>query len=137
MPDLPPPPSARRLISSGSPFEAAWGYSRAVVVGDTCYVAGTTGFDYATMTIATGEGAAAAQTQQAFANVAAALAEAGFTLADVVRIRYLVPDAADWPAVGAVAGAHLGTIRPAATAMIVGLVDPRMKVELEVEARRA
>jgi enamine deaminase RidA (YjgF/YER057c/UK114 family) len=123
----------RQLISSGSSYEQQWGYSRAVVVGDEILVSGTTGFDYASMSIADDP---AAQTRQAFANVEAALKQAGATLADVVRIRYLVPAAEDWPAVGAVAGEVLADIRPAATAMIAGLVDPRMKIEIEVDARR-
>jgi enamine deaminase RidA (YjgF/YER057c/UK114 family) len=121
----------RRTISSGSSFEAAWGYSRAVLVGDTCEVSGTTGFDYATMTIAEG---IEAQTRQAFANIAAALAGAGLGLEHLVRVRYLVPHPADWPAVAAVAGEILGATRPAATAMIVALVDPRMKIEIEATA---
>jgi enamine deaminase RidA (YjgF/YER057c/UK114 family) len=124
----------RRLISSGSPFEAAGGYSRAVVDGEWIFVAGTTGFDYVAMTIAAD---AAEQARQALRNIAAALAEAGASLADVVRVRYYVPDAADWPRLVPVLGGAFGTIRPAATALICGLVDPRMKIEIEVTARRA
>ena len=86
----------RRLISSGSSFEAEGGYSRAVADGDWVFVAGTTGFYYARMTIADDP---AEQARQAFRNIAAALAEAGATLADVVRVRYYVPDIADWPAI--------------------------------------
>jgi enamine deaminase RidA (YjgF/YER057c/UK114 family) len=123
----------RRLISSGSPFEAAAGYSRAVIDGDWVFVAGTTGFDYAGMTIADDP---AEQARQAFRNIAKALAEAGASLADVVRVRYYLPDLADWPAVAPVLGEVFGTIRPAATALICGLVDPRMKIEIEVTARR-
>jgi len=123
----------RRLISSGSPFEAAGGYSRAVVDGEWVFVAGTTGFDYAAMTIAED---AAEQARQALRNIEAALAEAGATLADVVRIKYYLPDAADWPQIVPVVGEAFATIRPAATALICGLVDPRMKVEIEVTARR-
>ena len=123
----------RRLISSGSPFEAEVGYSRAVVDGDWIFVAGTTGFDYAQMTIVEDP---AEQARQAFRNIEAALAEAGGTLSDVVRVRYYVPDAADWPAIVPVLGKAFGTIRPAATALICGLVDPRMKIEVEVTARR-
>jgi enamine deaminase RidA (YjgF/YER057c/UK114 family) len=123
----------RRLISSGSPFEAEAGYSRAVVDGDWIFVAGTTGFDYAQMTIA---GDPADQTRQAFRNIEKALAEAGARLADVVRVKYYVPDAANWPAIVPVLGEVFGTIRPAATALICGLVDPRMKIEIEVTARR-
>jgi enamine deaminase RidA (YjgF/YER057c/UK114 family) len=123
----------RHLISSGSPFEAEAGYSRAVVDGDWIFVAGTTGFDYAQMTIVEDP---AEQARQAFRNIEAALAEAGSTLSDVVRVRYYVPDAADWPAIVPVLGETFGTIRPAATALICGLVDPRMKIEVEVTARR-
>ena len=123
----------RRLISSGSPFEATSGYSRAVVDGEWVFVAGTTGFDYLAMTIPPD---AALQARQAFANIAAALAEAGASLADVVRVRYYLPDLADWPLVTPVLGEVLGEIRPAATALVCGLVDPRMKIEIEVTARR-
>ena len=124
----------RRLISSGSRFEAEAGYSRAVVDGEWIFVAGTTGFDYAQMTIAEDPGA---QARQAFRNIEKALAEAGATLADVVRVHYYVPDLADWPDIVPVLGAVFGAIRPAATALVCGLVDPRMKIEIEVTARRA
>jgi enamine deaminase RidA (YjgF/YER057c/UK114 family) len=123
----------RRLISSGSPFEAAAGYSRAVIDGEWVFVAGTTGLDYAQMTIAEDP---AEQARQAFRNIEKALAEAGANLADVVRVRYYLPDLADWPAVVPVLGEVFRTIRPAATALICGLVDPRMKIEIEVTARR-
>ena len=123
----------RRLISSGSPFEAEGGYSRAVIDDDWVFVAGTTGFDYARMTIAEDP---AEQARQAFRNIAAALAEAEAILADVVRVRYYVPDIADWPAIVPIVGEIFGAIRPAATALICGLVDPRMKIEIEVTARR-
>ena len=124
--------SARRLISSGSPFEAAAGYSRAVVDGDLVRVSGTTGFDYATMAI---DADPVAQARQALANVAAALAQAGCTLDDVVRVRYLLTDAALFERLAPVFGEAFARARPAATAMVVGLVDPRMKVEIEVDAR--
>ena len=123
----------RRLISSGSPFEAATGYSRAVGDGEWVFVAGTTGFDYARMTIADDP---AEQARQALRNIAAALAEAGAGLADVVRVRYYLPDLADWPKLVPVLGEAFGAIRPAATALVCGLVDPRMKIEIEVTARR-
>ena len=123
----------RRLISSGSPLEAAVGYSHAVVDGEWIFVAGTTGFDYAVMTIAEDP---AEQARQAFGNITAALAEAGASLGDIVRVRYYVPDIADWPVIVPVLGEVFGTIRPAATALICGLVDPRMKIEIEVTARR-
>ena len=123
----------RRLISSGSPFETEAGYSRAVVDGEWVFVAGTTGFDYAAMTIAQDP---AEQARQTFRNIPAALAEAGASLADIVRVRYYMPDLADWPAVVPVLGEVFGSIRPAATALFCGLVDPRMKIEFEVTARR-
>jgi enamine deaminase RidA (YjgF/YER057c/UK114 family) len=122
----------RRLISSGSPFEAQAGYSRAVVDGEWIFVAGTTGFDYAQMTIAEDP---AEQARQALRNIERALAEAGAKLADVVRVRYYLPDLADWPAIVPVLGEALAAIRPAATALVCGLVDPRMKIEIEVTAR--
>ena len=124
--------SARNLLSSGSRFETAWGYSRAVVYGNEVFVSGTTGFDYATMTIADD---AADQTRMAFKNIATALAQAGGSLADIVRIRYYVPNAEDWERIGAVAGEVLRDVRPAATALVCGLVDPKMKIEIEVDAR--
>src|SRR5205807_264366 len=117
-----------RLISSGSPFEAEAGYSRAVVDGEWIFVAGTTGFDYAQMTIADD---AAEQTRQAFRNIEMALAEAGASLPDIVRVRYYLPDRADWPKVVPVLGEVFGAIRPAATALFCGLVDPRMRIEIE------
>jgi len=112
-------------------METRYGYSRAVVDGDWVFVAGTTGFDYAAGTISDDP---AEQTRQTFRNIEAALSEAGASLADVVRARYIVADGDDWEAVGAVLGETLKDIRPAATAVIAGLVDPRMKVEIEVTA---
>ena len=123
----------RRLISSGSTFEAEAGYSRAVVDGEWVFVAGTTGFDYAAMTIVEDP---AEQARQAFRNITAALTEAGASLADIVRVRYFVPDIADWPAIVPVLGEVFATNCPAATALVCGLVDPRMKIEIEVTARR-
>jgi len=124
---------ARRLISSGSTFEKSIGYSRAVVDGDWIFVSGTTGFDYATMTI---EDDAVAQCAQALKNIEAALAQADSSFADVVRVHYLMTNAADfercWPAMGEA----FGEVRPAATMMVVGLADPRMKIEIEVTALR-
>jgi enamine deaminase RidA (YjgF/YER057c/UK114 family) len=122
----------RRLISSGSPFEAEAGYSRAVVDGEWVFVAGTSGFDYGAMTIAEDP---AEQTRQAFRNLAAALAEGGASLTDVVRVRYYVSNPTDWPLIVPVLGEIFGTIRPAATALFCGLVDPRMKIEIEVTAK--
>jgi enamine deaminase RidA (YjgF/YER057c/UK114 family) len=123
----------RQLISSGSEFERRFGYSRAVVEGDWIFVSGTTGFDYRAMTIAAD---AVTQTRQVFANIAAALAEAGAGLADIVRVRYYVPDRADWDVIAPILGEILGEIRTAATALFCGLVDPRMKIEIEVTALR-
>jgi enamine deaminase RidA (YjgF/YER057c/UK114 family) len=123
----------RRLISSGSTFEADIGYSRAVVDGDWVFVSGTTGFDYATMTIEPG---VEAQAEQAFRNIAAALAEAEASMADVVRVQYIVPDRADFPPCWPVLRRWLGEVRPAATMLQAGLADPRMRIEIEVTARR-
>ncbi|MCX8115107.1 MAG: RidA family protein [Burkholderiaceae bacterium] len=123
---------AKRLISSGSTFEAVAGYSRAVVEGDYVHVAGTTGFDYAQMRI---DDDPVAQCRQCFRNIAAALAEAGCTLDDVVRVRYYLTDAALFEPLAPVFGEYLGRARPAATAIVCGLVDPRMKIEIEVTAR--
>lgn len=124
--------AARRSISSGSSFEKLAGYSRALVDGDYVHVSGTTGFDYAAMTIADD---LIEQTHQCFRNIEAALTEAGVTLADVVRARYLLVDAADFERVAPIFGQYFAMARPAATAMVVGLVDQRMKIEIEVTAR--
>ena len=124
---------ARRLISSGSTFEKSIGYSRAVVDGEWIFISGTTGFDYSDMTI---QDDAVAQCKQALNNIEAALKQAQAAFSDVVRVRYLLTDAADfercWPAMGQAFGA----VRPAATMMVVGLADPRMKIEIEVTARK-
>ena len=121
----------RQLISSGSTFEQEIGYSRAVVVGDWVFVSGTTGFDYSTMTI---DGDVAVQAEQTLRNIEAALSQAGASLADVVRVHYILPVAADfercWPALRRAFGA----IRPAATMIEAGLADSRMKIEIEVTA---
>lgn len=124
----------RRLISSGSPFEATMGYSRAVVDGDWVFVSGTTGFDYDRMTISED---VAEQAAQAFRNIEKALAQAGAGLGDVVRVRYIFTRAQDFEPCLPVLGSYLGEVRPAATLIVAGLVDPRMKVEIEVTARRA
>jgi enamine deaminase RidA (YjgF/YER057c/UK114 family) len=121
-----------RRITSGSTFETLAGYSRAIVDGDYVHVSGTTGFDYAAMTI---EDDVIAQTHQCFANIAAALKEAGVSLDDVVRTRYLLVDAADFERVAPLFGRYFAKARPAATALVVGLVDARMKIEIEVTAR--
>lgn len=124
----------KRLISSGSSFEAVAGYSRAVVDGDYVHVSGTTGFDYAKMTIADD---IVAQAHRCFRNVAAALTEAGSSLDDVVRVRYYLTEAASFEKLAPVFGEYFARARPAATAIICGLVDTRMKIEVEVTARRA
>jgi len=124
---------SRRLISSGSEFEKKIGYSRAVVEGDWVFVSGTTGFDYAAGTISDD---VAEQTRQTLKNIAAALAEAESGLGHVVRARYILTNGDDWPVIADVLGETFGNIRPAATAIIAGLVDPRMKIEIEVTAKR-
>ena len=125
---------ARKEISSGSAFESVAGYSRAVVDGDTVYVAGTTGFDYATMRIADDP---VEQCRQCFRNITAALAEARCTLDDVVRVRYYLTDVRLFETLAPVFGEYFAQARPAATAIVCGLVDPRMKLEIEVTARKA
>ena len=124
----------RHLISSGSSFEHDIGYSRAVVDGEWVFVSGTTGFDYATMTIA---GDVAVQTEQCLADIAQALREAEATFADVVRVRYILPSAEDFPACWPVLRGAFGKARPAATMIEAGLIDRRVKIEIEVTARRS
>ena len=123
----------RKLISSGSTFEAAIGYSRAVVEGEWCFVSGTTGFDYDTMTISDD---VVQQAEQCFKNIAKALGQGGFELADVVRVHYLLPHAADFEPCWPVLRKYFGDIRPAATMFVAGLADPRMKIEIEVTAKK-
>jgi enamine deaminase RidA (YjgF/YER057c/UK114 family) len=124
----------RRLISSGSPFETIAGYSRAVVDGDFCFVAGTTGYDPLTRIMPDD---VAEQTRNCFKTIAAALEEAGFAMADTVRATYYVTDAKDFDAVFAVCGDTFGDIRPAATIVAVSaLYKPEMKIEIEVTAKR-
>jgi enamine deaminase RidA (YjgF/YER057c/UK114 family) len=123
----------RRLISSGSSFERDIGYSRAVVLGDWVFVSGTTGFDYATMTISD---TPAEQAEQCLRNIQGALQEAGASLADVVRVTYVVPRAEDFPECWPVLRKYFGEVRPAAMMISAGLADPRMKIEVEVTAYR-
>jgi enamine deaminase RidA (YjgF/YER057c/UK114 family) len=123
----------RRLISSGSTFEKEIGYSRAVVEGEWVFVSGTTGFDYRTMTIAD---SIAEQTEQCLRNIDAALTEAGATLRDIVRVTYVVPNAAEFPQCWPILRKYFGEIRPAAMMISAGLADPRMRIEIEVTARR-
>ena len=121
----------RRLISSGSTFEEQIGYSRAVVAGDWIFVSGTTGFDYATMSIPDG---LLAQTEQCLLNIESALRQAGSSLDDVVRVTYVLPDAAAFEQCWPVLRRYFGTVRPAAMMISAGLADPRMKIEIEVTA---
>ena len=123
----------RRLISSGSDFEEQIGYSRAVVDDDYVHVSGTTGFDYATMTLPED---VVAQAEQCVANIAAALDEAGCSLADVVRVRYMLPSRDDFEPCWPVLHEAFGEARPAATMQECGLIDPRVRIEIEVTARR-
>ena len=124
----------RRLISTGSPFEKTAGYSRAVVDSDFCFVAGTTGYDYSTMTMPAD---VTSQSRNCFKTIAAALKEAGFAMADIVRATYYVTDVKDADEHFAVCGEVLGDIRPAATLLVVaGLYKPEMKIEVEVTAKR-
>jgi enamine deaminase RidA (YjgF/YER057c/UK114 family) len=125
---------SRKLISSGSTFEKEIGYSRAVVDGEWIFVSGTTGFDYATMTLADG---VVAQAEQCLRNIEAALAQAGATFAHVVRVNYILPDAADFPACWPVLRKYFGEVRPAATMISAKLLDPRILIEIEVTARKA
>ena len=121
----------RQRISSGSPFEQQIGYSRAVVAGDWVFVSGTTGFDYSRMTI---EDDVVAQAEQCFKNIEAALQQAGSSLLDVVRVTYVLPNGADFEPCWPVLRQYFGEVRPAAMMVCAGLLDPRMKIEIEVTA---
>jgi len=121
----------RTLISSGSTFERDVGYSRAVVQGDWVFVSGTTGFDYSTMTIAPG---VREQTEQCLKNIEAALQQAGATLRDVVRVTYVLPDGEEFPQCWPVLRRYFGDVRPAAMMISARLLDPRMRIEIEVTA---
>ncbi|MEL6267272.1 MAG: RidA family protein [Pseudomonadota bacterium] len=123
----------RRLISTGSPFERDYAYSRAVVQGDWCFVAGTTGYDYATMSMPED---VADQTRAALATIQRALTEAGFAMTDIVRTVVYLPDPADHPAIGPVLREVLGEILPANTTVACPLMTPEMKVEIEATALR-
>ena len=125
---------ARRLISTGSQFERDVGYSRVVVDGEWAFVSGTTGFDYGAMTISDD---VAEQTRQTLQNITSALVEAGFSLADVVRANYILPSAEDFPECWPVLREYFGEVRPASTMLVAGLADPRMKIEIEVTAKRS
>jgi enamine deaminase RidA (YjgF/YER057c/UK114 family) len=121
----------RTLISSGSPFEAQIGYSRAVVAGDWVFVSGTTGFDYSTMKISTD---IAEQTEQCLKTIASALQQAGSCMADVVRVTYVLPDATQFEQCWPVLQKYFGSVRPAAMMISAGLLDERMLIEIEVTA---
>ena len=123
----------RRLISSGSTFEQEIGYSRAVVDGDWIFVSGTTGFDYATMTIAEG---LVEQTEQCLKNIQAALQQADSSLRDVVRVTYVLPRGDEFSQCWPVLRKYFGDVRPAAMMISAGLADPRMRIEIEVTARK-
>lgn len=124
----------RRLISSGSSFEREIGYSRAVVDGDFVFVSGTTGFDYQTMTIPDN---VVEQAEQCMRNIQAALAEAGARIEDIVRVRYILPRVEDFEPCWPVLRRYFGEIRPAATMISAGLIDPQVRIEIEVTARRS
>ena len=121
----------RKLISSGSPMEEAAGYSRAVVQGDFCFVAGTTGYDYETMEM---PDRIEDQTKNALATIERTLTEAGFGLTDIVRVQYYITDAADAGRVFPVVGEFFADIRPAATMIVTGLIRPEMRIEIEATA---
>ena len=123
----------RRLISSGSTFEQDIGYSRAVVDDEWIFVSGTTGFNYDTMTISD---SLSEQTEQCLKNIEAALVEARATLSDVVRVTYVLPNAAEFSECWPVLRKYFGGVRPAAMMISAGLADPRMKIEIEVTARK-
>lgn len=122
-----------QFISSGSPFERDMAYSRALVDGDWIFVSGTTGYDYATMTISDD---VAVQAEQCFKNIAKALEQAGASLANVVRVHYILPNAGDFPACWPAMRKYLSDVRPAATMFSAGLADAKMKIEIEVTAHR-
>ncbi|RMA58012.1 RidA family protein [Ulvibacter antarcticus] len=123
----------RKYISSGSSFEMEIGYSRAVVDGDWIFVSGTTGFDYSNMTI---EDDIVAQAEQCFVNIIDVLEKADSGLKDVVRVLYIVPEASEFKKCWPTLKKYLGNVKPAATMISAGLADPRMKIEIEVTAKK-
>lgn len=123
----------RKLISSGSIFEAEIGYSRAVVDGDWVFVSGTTGFDYSTMTIVDD---VASQTEQCLKNIGSALEQAGASFNDVVRVTYVLADSTEFEQCWPILRRYFGQVRPAAMMICAGLADPRMRIEIEVTARK-
>ena len=122
----------RKLISSGSEFESKIGYSRAVVDGDYVFVSGTTGYDYESMSISENP---VEQADQCFKNIEKALLEAGSCLDQVVRVHYIVPNKSDFEPCWPVFKKYLGKACPAATVFVAGLLDDKMKLEIEVTAR--
>ncbi|KAJ9144803.1 hypothetical protein NKR19_g6330 [Coniochaeta hoffmannii] len=123
----------RRLISSGSPFEAQIGYSRAVCSGDWVFVSGCTGYNYENGTISS---SVVEQAEQTMHNINSALVEAGASTKDIVRVRYILPDRSDFPKTWPVLQKWLGDVRPAATMIQAGLMEEAMKIEIEVTARK-
>jgi enamine deaminase RidA (YjgF/YER057c/UK114 family) len=132
-PERPAVASNRILISSGSPFERTAGYSRAIAQGDWCFVSGTTGYDYATMVM---PDSVEEQTRNCLKTIGSALAEAGFSIKETVRVHYYVTEAAHADLVFPVVGEVFGDIRPAATMIVCDLIRPEMKIEIEVTAFR-
>lgn len=124
----------KRLISSGSSFEQQIGYSRAVVAGDWVFVSGTTGFDYSTMSISD---SLIDQTEQCLKNIESALKDANSSLQDVVRVTYVLPNAAEFEQCWPTLRKYFGEVRPAAMMISAGLADSRMKIEIEVTAFRS
>lgn len=122
-----------KRISTGSPFEARLGYSRAVVKGGWCFVSGVTGYDYSTMKMPVG---APAQTERCLDTIGSVLSEAGFSIDDIVRVQYIIVDAALIDEIAPVLGARFATVRPAATMIVAGLIRPEMLIEIEVTAYR-
>jgi enamine deaminase RidA (YjgF/YER057c/UK114 family) len=122
-----------KRISTGSPFEATMGYSRAVVKGGWCFVSGVTGYDYATMTMPEG---ALDQAHNCFRTITSVVTEAGFTMQDIVRVQYTLTDAGLVDSVLPALAEALGEVRPAATMVIAGLIRPEMLIEIEVTAFR-
>ena len=127
-------PSTRQLVSSGSTFERDIGFSRALVDGDWIFVSGTTGFDYATMTISDD---VVQQAEQCLANIRHALEQAGGRIEDVVRVHYILPNPADFEPCWPVLRKYFGDVRPAATMFVAALIDPRIRIEIEVTAKKA
>ncbi len=124
----------RKLISTGSPMEKAAGYSRAVVQGDFCFVAGTTGYDYETMRMPR---SVEEQTRNALSTIEKTLQEAGFEMSDIVRVQYFITDPSDAGRVFPIVGEVFGDIRPAATMLVTGLIRPEMRIEIEATALKA